>query len=404
MKIAYLAPEFYPPWGGVGTYSVNLVKELSKFRNMDIHVFTPERGKDYNKKDIEKFFGNRITIHNISKANDTFMYNFYFQYALLKKFKEYYRKHKYDLVHSANLVHMPDIFLKFGKQPYPSVVTGHTTIRGQVAGFLQSNKNFFKMAPSEKGSIVLYPLINQLEKIYLKNTPNLISPSKKFAKIFKEKGYKGRIEVINYGIDTDLFNYKKIRNPYEKFPQFKNIDKTKILYAGRLISQKGIDIFVRLMHELIEEKRNVHFIIAGQGDEKNLFRLIRDYNIPKESYTFLGFVQNHDLPGLYKLSDIFVLPSYYENFPISLMEAMSMRCVCIATDVGAVTELIEDSRNGIVAEAGDLLSIKRSIYKLIDNTTLRIRLAKKGENKIKKELTNKQMAHKTKKFYNEMIK
>ena len=403
MKIAYLAPEFYPPWGGVGTYSVNLVKELSKFKGMDIHVFTPERGKGYDKKGIEKFFGNRITIHNISKANDTFMYNFYFQYALFKKFKEYYREHKYDLIHSANLVHMPDIFLKFGKQTYPSVVTGHTTIKGQVAGSLQSNKNFLKMAPSEKGSIVLYPLINQLEKIYLKNTPNLISPSRKFAEIFKEKEYKGRIEVINYGIDINLFNYKKIRNPYDKFSQFKNMNKTKILYAGRLISQKGINIFVKLMHEFKENKK-VHFIIAGHGDEKNFFKLIKEYQIPEDMYTFLGFVQNHHLPGLYKLSDIFVLPSYYENFPISIMEAMSMGCICIATNVGAVGELINAKSDGFIVTNNDALEFKKHILSTINNKSLRQKISRNAINKITGKFSSNLMARKTYKFYRGILK
>lgn len=404
MKLAFLAPEFYPPWGGVGIYSINLVKELSKFSDMEIHVFTPERGRDYNKKKVEKFFNNRIKIHNMSKANDTFMYNFYFQFEILKKFKQFYRKYKFDLVHSANLVHMPDIFLKFSKQPYPSIVTGHTTIKGQVGGFLQSNKNFFRMAPSEKGSIILYPLINQLENIYLKNTSNLISPSKKFAQVFREKGYKGNIEVINCGIDTKLFDYKKIKNPYEKFPQLSGINKTKILYAGRLISQKGIDIFVHLMHDLIKEKRNVHFIVAGHGDERDFFKLIKKYNIPKESYTFLGFIQNHDLPGLYKLSDIFVLPSYYENFPISLMEAMSMRCACIASDVGAVTELIENEKNGFISKPGDLNLIKKLIYKLLDNGSWKKRVKMNGEKIIKKKYTAILMAKKTKKYYEEILK
>ena len=142
MKLAFLAPELFPPIGGVGIYSVHLVKELSKQEDMDIHVFTPARGEDYDKERVLAYFGNRIHLHNISTANDDFRYNFAFQYKIFRELPRYHREHRFDLIHSANLVHMPDIYLKFKRLDVPSIVTVHTTIKGQVKGFLDLFKFF----------------------------------------------------------------------------------------------------------------------------------------------------------------------------------------------------------------------------------------------------------------------
>ena len=78
MRLAFLAPEFLPPLGGVGIYSVNLIKELSKYKDMDIHVFTPSRGEDYNREKVLDYFEHRIKLHNISNASDDFVYNLAF--------------------------------------------------------------------------------------------------------------------------------------------------------------------------------------------------------------------------------------------------------------------------------------------------------------------------------------
>jgi glycosyltransferase involved in cell wall biosynthesis len=76
MRIAILAPEFIPTWGGVGIYTVELVKGLSSYKDLEIHVITPKRGEKYSTKDVLKQLGNpkNVFIHNVSTAKDTFVY------------------------------------------------------------------------------------------------------------------------------------------------------------------------------------------------------------------------------------------------------------------------------------------------------------------------------------------
>ncbi len=73
MKLAFLAPEFLPTWGGVGTYSVELIKNLCKDENIEIHVITPARGKDYDKKRF-KIFNNKLRFIIYLKQMINFFY------------------------------------------------------------------------------------------------------------------------------------------------------------------------------------------------------------------------------------------------------------------------------------------------------------------------------------------
>ncbi|GAI38851.1 unnamed protein product, partial [marine sediment metagenome] len=98
MKLAFLAPEFLPPLGGVGIYSVNLIKELSKHQDFDIHVFTPARGDNYDKESVLAYFGHRVQLHNISVARDDFVYNFAFQRQVFRQLPKYHQQYKYNLV------------------------------------------------------------------------------------------------------------------------------------------------------------------------------------------------------------------------------------------------------------------------------------------------------------------
>ena len=403
MKVAYFAPEFYPPWGGVGTYSMNLAREIGSYKDIEFHVFTPKRGKDWSEEKVLKLFDNKIKLHVISEANDQFFYNFKFQYALWKKFKEYNQKYNYDLVHAANLVHMPDIWLRIANDKTPAVATAQTTIMGQVKGFLQSNRNFFKMSQSEKMSLLGLPVIRFLEIQYLAKSKHIISASGKFVEELREQGYKNDVDVIHNGIDVSLFDRSKIQAPEKKFPWLKDINDPIVLYAGRIITQKGIEVLIRSMVKVLEKNKNVHFVFAGPGDIPGFYKLMEQYNIPKNKWTYAGTIPNNELPVLHKAADIFVLPSFYENFSLSLLEAMAMKTASIATDVGATSELV-DNKNAILIKAGDSDVLAEKILFLLENPAKRRKIAELGRKTVFSNFSSKAMTKKTVAVYKKILK
>jgi glycosyltransferase involved in cell wall biosynthesis len=250
MRLAFLAPEFLPPIGGVGVYSVNLIKELSKQEDMEIHVFTAARGRDYDEEKVLSHFGHRITLNNISDAYDDFVYNLSFQYKVFRELPRHHRRHNYDIVHSASVVNMPDIFLKFKPLRIPAVATLHSTIKGQVEGSLiSSHNNLRSLSASERWSLAVYPYVSLMEKIYLRRTRYMISVSKRFADLLEQQyRYRGVIEPIRNGIDLEVFDYQRVNDPYERFPQLKGKEPI-ILYAGRLIAQKGLKMLAEAISQ-----------------------------------------------------------------------------------------------------------------------------------------------------------
>ncbi|MFQ5924440.1 MAG: glycosyltransferase family 4 protein [Dehalococcoidia bacterium] len=401
MRLAFLAPEFSPAIGGAGIYSIYLIKALSEHEDMDIHVFTPARGEDYDQEKVLNYFGHRIKLHNISNAHDDFVYNFTFQYKVFRELPRYHNQYNYDLIHSANLVNMPDIYLKFKPLGIPSVATVHTTIKAQVTAFLDATKNFRYLAPSERWSLATYPYISLMERIYLRRTEHMITVSRRFAKMLQERyRYRGVIEPIHNGIDLEVFDYQRVNDPYQRFPQL-NGERPVVLYAGRLIARKGLNVFVQAINQLRDTE--AHFVFAGGGQEKLLFELLERYQIPKERYTFLGFVPNDQLPWLYKLSSMFVLPSFYENLPFSLLEAMAMKVPCIASNVGAVSEVIQAGENGLLFEVGDVKALVSHVRLLLENGAQRARLAEAGFRRVTTEFTSARMAKEHRQFYEKVM-
>ncbi|MCB9362665.1 glycosyltransferase family 4 protein [Candidatus Woesearchaeota archaeon] len=396
IRIALLAPEFLTPWGGVGTYTVNLAEGLSKYKDIELHIITPMVPGAKKPK--------HLNIHTLSTANDQFFYNLKFQLAIGRKFKELHERYHFDLIHAANLVHMPDIFLRLRSLDIPSVVTIHTTIEGQIGGFITSNKNPLKMAPSELFSIIGYPYIGLMQYLYLKKTRFAITVSEKF-KIMLEHDRRctARITAIPNGLDTRLYGEKISRaQALKHFPQFRLVKSPVVLYAGRLITQKGIDLYVKSVAQMHKKGIDCFAVIAGRGNEGYVLDLLKEHNIPEEKYMLTGHIEQRMLPYLYRLADIFMLPSYYENFPYSLLEAMSMGCSCIATDVGAVDEII-NNKNGLIAPKGDASKLAAHLRALLTDPALMQRLSEQGSKDIRKRFTKDVMVEQTYQYYKEVL-
>ena len=401
MKLAFLAPELLPTLGGVGIYSINLIKELSKDQDLDIHVFTPARGDDYDRDSVLDYFGHRIKLHNISVARDDFVYNFVFQHQVFRQLPKYHQQYKYDLIHAANLVNMPDVFLKLRSLPVPTVTTVHTTIKGQVQGFLNTGKNPFSLAHSEKWSLAAYPFVSSLEWFYRSRSKYFITVSHKFAEILRhDYHFKGVIEAIHNGIDLEFYDYEKAGDPYQNFPQLKG-KGTIVLYAGRLIAQKGLKLFAQAISQL--KDTDAYFVFTGRGSAEFLSSTLQQYGVSPERYTYLGFVPGDVLPSVYKLSSIFVLPSFYENFPFSLLEAMAMKVPCIASNVGAIDEIIDDGKTGLLTPAGDLESLVRNMRSLLQDEPRRKQIGEAGYEKVITRFTSGYMAERHRQFYEKVL-
>jgi len=172
-----------------------------------------------------------------------------------------------------------------------------------------------------------------------------------FRKVHIEKSTGLKATVVQHAIDTEKFNPKhRDESIWDEYGIPKN--HIKILYVGHdKTLRKGVENLIAAI-ELISKNtdiaQNLAFVFAGNISVKNLHR------IQSLSNTYpLGFLYSDRLPVVMASADISVVPSSWENFPFSVMEAMSSGLPIIAGRVGGIPEQIGDSEGGILLEIGN---------------------------------------------------
>jgi colanic acid/amylovoran biosynthesis glycosyltransferase len=159
----------------------------------------------------------------------------------------------------------------------------------------------------------------------------------------------------------------------------------RILCVGRLTPAKGQAVLLAATARLVERGRPVHVGLVGDGpDRQALESAAARLNIASH-VTFHGSINQNLLRGFLENTDVFVLPSFAEGVPVSLMEAMAMEIPCISTNVAGIPELIQSGEEGILVPPSDAGLLAVAIEKLLDDPELRVRLARAGRRKVVQE-------------------
>ncbi len=123
----------------------------------------------------------------------------------------------------------------------------------------------------------------------------------------------------------------------------------------------------------------------------------------KDNVVFTGYVPTNRTPLYYRAADIFVLPSFSEAFPLTLLEAGASGLPIVATNVGGVSDILHDGVNGLMTKTGDSEDLAGKIITLLDNNELRKEMGKKGQ-ALAKQYSWKIVAEETEKAYLDLIK
>jgi glycosyltransferase involved in cell wall biosynthesis len=127
------------------------------------------------------------------------------------------------------------------------------------------------------------------------------------------------------------------------------------------VVHKGQDIVLEILSSHEWKKRNWHLNIYGNGeDEKYLKDLVKYYQL-NERVTFHGKV--NDIRAVWENNHILLMPSHMEGMPLAVVEAMLCGRPCVATDVGGISEWIEEDKSGFIAEAPTIASFGNAMEK-----------------------------------------
>jgi glycogen synthase len=212
------------------------------------------------------------------------------------------------------------------------------------------------------------------------------------------------IHVIPNGIDLELFDRDATSDVRKNLgvPS----DAVTVFFANRLEERKGIHLMADIAIQVMKRRRDVHFVLAG----RDLFGYVARRVVPKIQEAGLGdrfhVLGGIDLAGVrawLKCSDIFLLPSLWENCPYSCIEAMAAGCAIVSSDCGGMPELISHHGNGLLAHSGDADSFARALDELIDDETLRRRLGAAARLTVEEQLTDVVVARRIAALYADAV-
>jgi glycogen synthase len=216
-------------------------------------------------------------------------------------------------------------------------------------------------------------------------------------------GIRAPVTVIPNGIDLELFDAEEqvdVRREYD-LPR----NRPLVLFAGRMEPRKGIHLCRDIVPTILE-RYEVGFVFAG----RDLFGHMRHSLLPevtsrrlRGSIHYLGDLSLTAVRSCVRQTDIFLLPSLWENCPYSCLEAMAAGRAIVGSDQGGMPELVRDGVNGLLARTGDASSFVRQLERLIEDRPLADRLGAAARRTIEESFTDVGVARSSAAFYRECL-
>ncbi|MFW9827339.1 MAG: glycosyltransferase family 4 protein [Candidatus Thorarchaeota archaeon] len=377
MKILHVNP--YPPehLGGSEVFCKNLALNLKKEKNIDSVILTSDI---FNKKIQKGILDNSIEIiyrnyyYNLWGINP--IVNIY---SFLKK-----ELQNFDIIHAHSYIFFTSLqcalLRKLRKFPFILHIHGGVqTPKNLSPSIIENFRLRFKNLFFDKF----------IGKFTINSADAIISVSKQDLNIIKKR----------YGISHDYtYSIPNAVNTdiYKKFDQS---ERKYITFIGRLSYIKGFDRFIKIIKELSKNDKNLEFLIIGKGPLINLLKSVEEI-LPItyfESYPYEKMVE------IYNLSKLVLITSRFEGMPTILLESLACETPVISLDVGGISEVLLDKKNGRLISNYSTEIVVKSILEIIyDEQKLKI-FGKSGRNIILENFSWKIIVDKIEEIYSKII-
>ncbi|MGH2980913.1 MAG: glycosyltransferase family 4 protein [Solirubrobacterales bacterium] len=189
---------------------------------------------------------------------------------------------------------------------------------------------------------------------------------------------ESRVSVIPNGIDPGDLQPQDPAELHRLRLEFAQPDQKLVLLVGRLVYEKGFQLALEAMPEVIARVPGTRFLVAGSGThEPELRRQAQKLGLMKQG-TFLGWIGDDVLHSLYPISDICVVPSIYEPFGLVALEAMASGCPCLVADTGGLREVVPHEEAGLRFRARDPEALAEMAIRVLCDEQLGQRLVSEG--------------------------
>lgn len=368
MKILHVTKKYPDIMGGDSTVVACLEKYQKKIGHQ-VYILTSNCNEIRKSLRVTKYglkinaLGiDRINLNRIISLFILFFYSFFY----LKKIKP-------DIIHS----HSPDLgfILSFTCKLYK------IPIINQCHGVSFS----YKQSTSAKRII---------EKFCLKYSKfnKIITVDKNSLSSFKKINIKNVIYMPN-GVELEKFNEEKK----------KNTNKTIFLFVGRLEKQKGLMYLIEAINILKAKDSKFEVHLIGEGSEEVYLKKLVSKFDSKKYIKFLGGKTFQEIAAYYTDSDVFILPSIWEGFPLTLLEAWAARLPVIITNVGGITKICANKENALIIPSKDSKKVSEAMMTLIKDQNLRRKLGENGRKLVEKKYNWENITKEVEKIYKEVL-
>ena len=208
-------------------------------------------------------------------------------------------------------------------------------------------------------------LLRGLRDLSLRRASRIVTPSAFLAEVATRWGIdRSRIVILPNPVSPPaLAPRHELRRRYA-------FDGPTLVFAGRFVVQKSLEVAI----EAIASTPEVTLVLAGDGPERARIEAAARQRGLAGRARFLGAQPRHAVFELLRAADATLLSSSRENFPFTIVEALSVGTPAIATDVGGVAEVVEDGRNGLLVPPAAPAALARAIGRFFGDQALRERL------------------------------
>lgn len=192
----------------------------------------------------------------------------------------------------------------------------------------------------------------------------LITLSDSWKSFFEDAALHGNVHIVP----------NIIPNPIEK--RVDSDGKFHLLYMGQITKAKGVFDLVEIIVENKDYYKGKLILDIGGGmyDADKLRSVISDSKAD-DIVHFHGWLTGHAKAEMFNLADAYILPSYVEGVPISILEAESYGLPILSTNVGGIPDVVDEGKNGFLFSPGDKQEIKNAIDTIMENRELRVSMS-----------------------------
>ena len=388
MNICFVSQE-YPPetgWGGIGTYVYEMANALGERGH---RVIVLSRSLEKESYSVE----HGIHVYRIKNKYDLSRKRFFwrfqklitgYRYAVAGELDELVRKHDIDIIESSE-IYADLLFYQLTRNTIPAIAVKLHTSRRLVDRIAQNEPKLWNRLEylAEKLTI-------QKADLAYSCSAALLEASEAF---------------------LPKRDYPVVHNPIA-FPQslpLREDDGKTVLFIGRLEWHKGVQVFGKVIPEVLDRVASASFVFLGPDSSwhggKSLKKFITD-QIPEKmrgSVSFLGGVSRQEVFDHLRAAAVCVLPSRWENFPYTCLEAMACGCPVVGSRNGGMAEMIEHGASGILIDPEKPEEISEQVVRLLKDENLRRSIGQSAAARVREHFSSGRIADQTLEIYRRAI-